>query len=153
MPSMPWFGFEPTIPLFERAKNVHVLECAATVISRKGCIAPTILNLVTRWRWVGSFTLLQALSWIRSRHFLLDKRLGRSQSQKKKSFCQKSKPDSSVTQSIRKFLYRLSYLGSKYVYLWTGKRKAIERIDKRTPRKKNMVYLRMLFQLHTCCNL
>jgi hypothetical protein len=30
--SMPWVGFEPTIPVFERAKEVHALDCAATVI-------------------------------------------------------------------------------------------------------------------------
>jgi hypothetical protein len=28
---MPWVGFEPTIPAFERAKTVHVLDRAATV--------------------------------------------------------------------------------------------------------------------------
>jgi hypothetical protein len=30
--SMPRVGFEPTIPVFERAKRVHVLDGAATVI-------------------------------------------------------------------------------------------------------------------------
>jgi hypothetical protein len=30
--SMPRVGFEPTIPVFERAKTVHALDCAATVI-------------------------------------------------------------------------------------------------------------------------
>jgi hypothetical protein len=34
--SMPWVGFEPTIPVFERAKTVHASECAATVIGRTG---------------------------------------------------------------------------------------------------------------------
>jgi hypothetical protein len=29
---MPWMGFEPTIPALERAKTVHALYCAATVI-------------------------------------------------------------------------------------------------------------------------
>jgi hypothetical protein len=29
---MPWLGFEPTIPAFERAKTVHALDRAATVI-------------------------------------------------------------------------------------------------------------------------
>jgi hypothetical protein len=29
---MPQVGFEPTIPVFERAKTVHVLDRAATVI-------------------------------------------------------------------------------------------------------------------------
>jgi hypothetical protein len=29
--SMPWVGFEPTIPAFERAKRVHALDRAATV--------------------------------------------------------------------------------------------------------------------------
>jgi hypothetical protein len=30
--SMPWVGFEPTIPAFERAKAIHALDRAATVI-------------------------------------------------------------------------------------------------------------------------
>jgi hypothetical protein len=29
---MPWVGFEPTIPVFERAKTVHASDRAATVI-------------------------------------------------------------------------------------------------------------------------
>jgi hypothetical protein len=32
---MPWIGFEPTIPVFERAKAVHALDGAATVIGRQ----------------------------------------------------------------------------------------------------------------------
>jgi hypothetical protein len=35
---MPQVEFEPTIPVFERAKTVHVLEWVATVI---GVIIPT----------------------------------------------------------------------------------------------------------------
>jgi hypothetical protein len=31
---MPLVGFEPTTPMFERAKAVHDLDRAATVISR-----------------------------------------------------------------------------------------------------------------------
>jgi hypothetical protein len=30
--SMPWVGFEPTIPVFERATTVHAFDRAATVI-------------------------------------------------------------------------------------------------------------------------
>jgi hypothetical protein len=29
---MPWMGFEPTIPVFERAKTFHALNCAVAVI-------------------------------------------------------------------------------------------------------------------------
>jgi hypothetical protein len=29
---MPWMRFEPTIPVFERVKTVHALDCATTVI-------------------------------------------------------------------------------------------------------------------------
>jgi hypothetical protein len=29
---MPWVGFEPTIPAFERAKTVHASDRAATII-------------------------------------------------------------------------------------------------------------------------
>jgi hypothetical protein len=35
---MPRVGFEPTIPAFERAKTVHALDRAATVI---GCVTET----------------------------------------------------------------------------------------------------------------
>jgi hypothetical protein len=37
--SMPRMGFEPTISVFERAKTVHVLDCAATVIGSSGNLA------------------------------------------------------------------------------------------------------------------
>jgi hypothetical protein len=33
---MPWVGLEPTISVFERAKTVHALDRAATVIGRRG---------------------------------------------------------------------------------------------------------------------
>jgi hypothetical protein len=34
--SMPQVGFEPTTPVFERAKTIHALDCAATVIGAFG---------------------------------------------------------------------------------------------------------------------
>jgi hypothetical protein len=37
--SMPPMGFEPTIPVFERAKTVHALDHAATVIGIETCIS------------------------------------------------------------------------------------------------------------------
>jgi hypothetical protein len=33
---MPQVGFQPTIPVFERAKTVHALDRAATVIGSAG---------------------------------------------------------------------------------------------------------------------
>jgi hypothetical protein len=45
---MPRVGFEPTIPVFERAKTVHALDHATTVLSRTGGIDPRILDLGTR---------------------------------------------------------------------------------------------------------
>jgi hypothetical protein len=41
---MPSVGFEPTIPAFERAKTVHALDSAATVI---GTLITGFLDLVT----------------------------------------------------------------------------------------------------------
>jgi hypothetical protein len=38
--SMPWEGFEPTTPVFERAKTFYALERAATVISTTWSIKP-----------------------------------------------------------------------------------------------------------------
>jgi hypothetical protein len=37
---MPWVGFEPTIPAFERANTVHALDRAAAVI---GCDADSYI--------------------------------------------------------------------------------------------------------------
>jgi hypothetical protein len=37
---MPRVGFEPTIPVFERAKTVHVLDRAATVIGNYALYSP-----------------------------------------------------------------------------------------------------------------
>jgi hypothetical protein len=60
--SMPWVGFEPTIPVFERAKTVHVWDRAAIVIgaelltffvqitSRKGT--------VRRMEWTTTFNCM-----------------------------------------------------------------------------------------------
>jgi hypothetical protein len=36
----PWVGFEPTIPAFELAETVHVLDRAATLIGSPGRFAP-----------------------------------------------------------------------------------------------------------------
>jgi hypothetical protein len=44
--SMPWVGFEPTIPAFERAKTVHALDHAATVIGKKKCIYELIICFI-----------------------------------------------------------------------------------------------------------
>jgi hypothetical protein len=40
--SMPCVGFEPTIPLSERAKKVHASDCAATVTGSIACIITNI---------------------------------------------------------------------------------------------------------------
>jgi hypothetical protein len=39
---MPWVGFEPTIPVFERAKTFYALDRAATVIGKD--IVDTVKN-------------------------------------------------------------------------------------------------------------
>jgi hypothetical protein len=44
--SMPWMGFEPTIPAFERAKTVHAWDRVAGHCDRQG------LKLVTDILWV-----------------------------------------------------------------------------------------------------
>jgi hypothetical protein len=50
--SMPRVGFEPTIPLLERAKTVHALDRAATVIGRNALSPPQITHhRVEEWLW------------------------------------------------------------------------------------------------------
>jgi hypothetical protein len=44
---MPLVGFEPTIPVFERAKTVHDLDRAAAVIDKKREI--TGPNFILGW--------------------------------------------------------------------------------------------------------
>jgi hypothetical protein len=43
---MPRLEFEPLIPVFERAKTVHGLDRAATVIGSHFYITPEVTNLV-----------------------------------------------------------------------------------------------------------
>jgi hypothetical protein len=57
---MPWVGFEPTIPAFKRAKTVHALDRAATVIGRKSAwIAENKfhINLFSSRGWIITFRL------------------------------------------------------------------------------------------------
>jgi hypothetical protein len=42
---MPRVGFEPTIPVFERAKTVHALDRASTVIGKGGATSKKINNI------------------------------------------------------------------------------------------------------------
>jgi hypothetical protein len=45
--SMPWVGIEPTIPAFERAKTVHTLGRAATVIGIQPQTLAIIRNVIS----------------------------------------------------------------------------------------------------------
>jgi hypothetical protein len=70
---MPWMEFEPTIPAFERAKTVHALDRAATVIGlptvyvvffsralfndvfqHRDYIASNCM-VIDEWRWIGKY--------------------------------------------------------------------------------------------------
>jgi hypothetical protein len=62
--SMPWVGFEPTIPAFERAKTVHASDHAATVIGATKYIGWDILNIKqgqTGSEWMNFFFGLLSL--------------------------------------------------------------------------------------------
>jgi hypothetical protein len=60
--SMPRMEFEPTTPVFERAKTVHTLDLAATVtgIAETSLLGRAIVEAVSRW-------LLTAAAWVQSR--------------------------------------------------------------------------------------
>jgi hypothetical protein len=65
--SMPRVGFEPTIPAFVRAKMVHALDRAATVIG-EGKILLGLNKLSTTWRCMGwryISTILYFATWCR----------------------------------------------------------------------------------------
>jgi hypothetical protein len=55
---MPWVGFEPTIPAFERAKTVHALDRAVIVI---GASASTAYKYGTEYHI--NVTLVTVQSW------------------------------------------------------------------------------------------
>jgi hypothetical protein len=68
--SMPWVGFETTIPSFKRAKTVHVLDRTATVIATEDVLGSEIYSVVsdisdfdTICRWVINFTLRSFYPW------------------------------------------------------------------------------------------
>jgi hypothetical protein len=44
-------GFEPTIPVFERAKTVHALDRTTNVISPIIDLSDTILNYISRAKY------------------------------------------------------------------------------------------------------
>jgi hypothetical protein len=62
--SMPWVGFEPTTPAFEREKTVHALDRAATVI---GC---AWVCLTCNMWWVVLEFYFNVHTYIRSLHIL-----------------------------------------------------------------------------------
>jgi hypothetical protein len=51
---MPEVGFEPTIPVFERANTVHALERAATVIVSGGTDSPFLISALNEGEWSAS---------------------------------------------------------------------------------------------------
>jgi hypothetical protein len=51
--SMPWVGFEPTVPVFERAKTVHALDRSGTVIA-----SSTYTLSKTSLTWRHTFSML-----------------------------------------------------------------------------------------------
>jgi hypothetical protein len=56
---MPLMGFEPTIPVFERAKTVHALDSAASVIcSFNSVLYASVNNCVKGRTFKPSFPLL-----------------------------------------------------------------------------------------------
>jgi hypothetical protein len=58
--SMPWVGFEPTIPVLERAKTVRALDRAATVI---GELLSQIL--IREMKWSIALLLFQSIFFFR----------------------------------------------------------------------------------------
>jgi hypothetical protein len=89
--SMPWVGFEPTIPAFERAKAAYALDRAATVITSYSfrCILFVQVYFTVLqegridwfseyrrvWRWYTSRRLLIEFHWTRhlSKHFHVER--------------------------------------------------------------------------------
>jgi hypothetical protein len=52
---MPQMGFEPTIPVFERAKTVDVLDRAATVIVVTKCVPKIVIYCTYAVNKIGKF--------------------------------------------------------------------------------------------------
>jgi hypothetical protein len=73
--SMPWMGFEPTIPASERAKIIYALNCSATVIGWFSYIRIHISNYIISFclsfRMLYIF-LTSALRAICTAHLILD---------------------------------------------------------------------------------
>jgi hypothetical protein len=61
---MPLAGFEPTIPVFKRAKTFHALDCAATVTG-KACI------YTRQKRWQKSRVFIHASSVIGTQELMV----------------------------------------------------------------------------------
>jgi hypothetical protein len=66
---MPWVGFEPTIPAFERAKTVHALDRAATVIGIICEVGIELLNIIEIISLKGKFYFLPKYCVLRKPYF------------------------------------------------------------------------------------
>jgi hypothetical protein len=90
--SLPQVGFEPTIPVFERAKRVHAWEGAATVIGGiTGRTSPFLTSALGGGEWLASrpfcFTLEEmtfGTHWIEG---LMGLRAGLDSVKKRQIFC------------------------------------------------------------------
>jgi hypothetical protein len=61
--SMPQVGFEPTIPVFERAKTVHVLDRADLYLYYSICLHGVVLNYLIKYRITLPFCSLRHLRY------------------------------------------------------------------------------------------
>jgi hypothetical protein len=64
---MPWVGFEPPISAFERAKTVHALDGAVTVIGRSLITRPIIQFIAWSSKALAVFVTRYKILWILAR--------------------------------------------------------------------------------------
>jgi hypothetical protein len=93
-----------------------------------GGTAPRILDLGTRWRWVVSFTTRPLYPQGKTPWYPFNRRLGgpRSRSgrggeEKNTQPRRESNRRTPIVQPLAQSLYRLSYHGSSFKYMWSGK--------------------------------
>jgi hypothetical protein len=65
-----WVGFEPTFPVFERAKTFHALDDTATVIGHHSI--HTCLIILTHDSWWLEISIHEVFQWSQTTEYRLD---------------------------------------------------------------------------------
>jgi hypothetical protein len=105
--SMPWVGFEPTIPAFVRAKTFHALDCAATAMGN--CLHISVINFRHNFTLCLFQHVCEASLSLTEQHRLkvFQNKLLKNVGWRQMEVCRKNGHETSVTIKRWEFIYQV----------------------------------------------